>query len=223
MKEKILYHGSRGGIVGSIQPQSRVRSDFGVGFYMGTNPDQAKSLVANDQAPYFYTLKLKIEEIPEDQILKLDGMDWAYFVLYNRGKLDTVKTSELYRQCRHLGDGKELIIGPIADDAMNESMNRFIHGQITDKAFLESIKAIDYGMQYVAKTEHACSCIEILQEKELYGKELDDANRLAQKRRTKGGIVADQMQAKYRREGKFFDEILEEIKQKIRHNGDMII
>ncbi len=48
MKDVILYHGSRGGIDGEIQPISRVRCDFGKGFYMGESEEQAKGLIAED-------------------------------------------------------------------------------------------------------------------------------------------------------------------------------
>lgn len=33
MRDITLFHGSRGGIVGDIKPQSRVHCDFGKGFY----------------------------------------------------------------------------------------------------------------------------------------------------------------------------------------------
>ena len=214
MEKVILYHGSRGGIVGIIEPKSRLRCDFGAGFYMGTNPDQAKTLVSNDQAPYFYKLELDLSGLSTDRVLRLDGMEWAYFVLYNRGRLDSVKKSALYKQCARLASDKDIIIGPIADDAMNEVMNRFIHGDITDKAFLECIRGLDYGIQYVAKTEAACGCVTVLEGKELYGKELDDAALLAEKRRKEGRDLADVMQRRYRREGRYFDEILQELRQK---------
>lgn len=214
MEKVILYHGSRGGIVGIIEPKSRLRCDFGAGFYMGTNPDQAKTLVSNDQAPYFYKLELDLSGLSTDRVLRLDGMEWAYFVLYNRGRLDSVKKSALYKQCARFASDKDIIIGPIADDAMNEVMNRFIHGDITDKAFLECIRGLDYGIQYVAKTEAACGCVTVLEEKELYGKELDDATLLAEKRRKEGRDLADVMQRRYRREGRYFDEILQELRQK---------
>ncbi len=208
-----LYHGSRGGIVGGIKPESRTRCDFGRGFYMGTNPEQSKALVANDQSPYFYNLYVDFEAIKKENILFLNDMDWAYFVLYNRGKLNAVKNTEFYDKLLHLGDNMDVITGPIADDAMNETMNRFIRSQITDKAFLESIRALDYGVQYVAKTEFACSRIKIISERELCGKELSDAERLSAFRRKEGRVAADEIQKKYRREGRYFDEILTEIEK----------
>ena len=214
MNKVILYHGSRGGIVGRIEPISRARCDFGSGFYMGTNPDQAKTLVSSDQAPFFYKVELDLSALSDKRILRLDGMDWAYFVLYNRGRLDAVKKTSLYKKCAKLALERDVIVGPIADDAMNEVMNRFIHGEITDKAFLECIRGLDYGIQYVAKTSSACACVTVLEEMELYGKELDDAILLSEKRRRDGKEIADVMQRKYRREGKYFDEILQDLRQR---------
>ncbi len=56
MEDKILFHGSRGEIDGEIAPISRVRCDFGKGFYMGEDSYQAKALVADDTSPYKYQL-----------------------------------------------------------------------------------------------------------------------------------------------------------------------
>ncbi len=212
-----LYHGSRGGIVGHIQPVSRIRCDFGQGFYMGTNPIQAKTLVANDQAPYFYKLELDIGKLQETRILELKDMEWAYFVLYNRGKLECLKGTDFYKNYKYMSNEKDLIVGPIADDAMNEAMNRFVNNLITDKAFLESIKALDYGIQYVAKTEEACNCIRILEERELYGKELDDAIARTAENRKMGRSMAEKMQVQYLRQGNYFVEILREIQQTQQH------
>lgn len=54
MEDKILFHGSRGGINEKIQPLSRFTCDFGKGFYMGTDIMQAKGIVSNDFDPYIY-------------------------------------------------------------------------------------------------------------------------------------------------------------------------
>lgn len=51
MEDIILYHGSRGGIDGLIRPISRVRCDFGQGFYMGESEEQAKGLIVEDSVP----------------------------------------------------------------------------------------------------------------------------------------------------------------------------
>lgn len=210
---KILYHGSRGGIDGDIKPISRDRCDFGRGFYMGTNSNQAKTLVANDSAPFFYQLEMDLNKICKDKILELKDMDWAFFVLYNRRRMESVKNTEFYKKYKHMADGKDIIIGPIADDAMNETMHKFMDSQITDKAFLESIRVLNFGNQYVAKTDYSCSCIKILTERELYGKELSDAVVIQINQRKQGTQMAEEIQRKYRREGRYFDEIIDEVKK----------
>ena len=215
MNRITLFHGSRGGIDGEIVPKSRNRCDFGCGFYMGTNPDQAKSLVANDASPYFYTVSLNLENIPQDRKLVVDGLDWAFLVLYNRGRLDSIKGTELYDSCKQMMLNKDIIVGPIADDSINEVMKRFMDSQITDKAFIESIKAIDYGIQYVAKTEFACSQIKILTEQELDGDELERATQIAFERRREGSLAAQKMQLEYRNVGSYLDEIIEEAQRHI--------
>lgn len=218
MKDLILYHGSRGGISGSIKPISRERCDFGKGFYMGTNPEQTISLVSGDPSPYFYKVSLNLSTVSPFRIAYLKDMDWAYYVLYNRGKLESLKNSDFYNRITGLGKDKDFIVGPIADDAMNESMKRFINNQITDKAFLESIKAIDYGTQYVAKTEFACSKINIIEERELYDEELDKFGNLTEERRKRGHTIADEMQMKYLGQGLFFAQILEKLQKNIDYN-----
>ena len=161
----IIYHGSRGGIEGNISPKSRERCDFGVGFYMGTNPKQAKSIVVDDPAPYFYTLNFKISEIPENKILYLEKSDWIYTVLANRKQVHEFNTLPLSQRILNSLKKYDVIIGAIADDRMNEAMQRFSDYGLTDQGLIACLQSVDYGYQVVAKTEYACSKIEILDEK----------------------------------------------------------
>ena len=119
MKNIQLYHGSRTGIIGPIQPKSRPNCDFGSGFYMGTKIEQVRSLIYNEKNPMLYTIDLHLENIPDNRILTLSGMDWAFYVLYNRNKLEKIKDTLLYKKISELGNNKDVIIGPIADDTTN--------------------------------------------------------------------------------------------------------
>ena len=50
----LLYHGSKSGIEGKIEPKSRSQCDFGKGFYMGTDPSQALTLICDyDKSKYY--------------------------------------------------------------------------------------------------------------------------------------------------------------------------
>ena len=219
MEDLILYHGSRGGIVGDIAPKSRARCDFGAGFYLGTHEEQAKSLIAYDSDPVFYTVCFHLSRIAPSKILTLKDMEWAYFVLYNRGKLESIKETALYQKYANLGKGKDVIVGAIADDNMNYVMRQFTDNQITDLAMLESIRVIDYGMQYVAKTEVACQTIEILSHRSLELSEAISLGQAAEERREECRTMVDQILLTYRRKGNYLDEILEKAQQQEPQRG----
>lgn len=209
MKDIILYHGSRGGLDGTIQPISRTRCDFGKGFYMGDSPEQAKSLVIEDSAPVFYTLKLKLSEIPEEKILNLQKQDWVYAVLANRKKCPEFNELKLAKDIVKKMEEYDVIVGPIADDRMNEAMQRFSDYGLTDKGLSACLKAVDYGMQYVAKSEFACSKIEIISERSIFGKEADDIRKFTEERRKESRDIVKKVTAQYQREGEYLNEIIQ--------------
>lgn len=205
----LLYHGSRGGLVGDIHVSDRVTTDFGQGFYMGTVPRQAKTLVAHDSTPYFYELDVPIESWEKDKILMLDDKDWSFFVLYNRGWLKDAKGTSLYHRMEALGKGKDFIIGPIADDNTSDVLRDFARNYITYPAMEAAITRADYGLQYVAKTPEACQSISILSERYIGRNEKQQLCRLADQNREIGDKIADQAYAEYRREGLYLDEIIQ--------------
>lgn len=86
-QDVILYHGSRGGMCGEIRPCSRERCDFGKGFYLGDNPDQTRGIAAPDQNPYWYEVKLRLSEVPDDKKIYVSGMEWLYVIMAYRDKV----------------------------------------------------------------------------------------------------------------------------------------
>lgn len=60
----------------------------------------------------------------------------------------------------------------------------------------------------MALTEKACKNIKILNEQELSEKDRDKLKQESEANRSKGIALADEMCRRYRREGRFFDEIL---------------
>ena len=210
MKNIQLYHGSRTGIIGPIQPKSRPNCDFGSGFYMGTKIEQVRSLIYNEKNPMLYTIDLHLENIPDNRILTLSGMDWAFYVLYNRNKLEKIKDTLLYKKISELGNNKDVIIGPIADDNLNSVMKDFTKGKFTDKIFLESIRCIDYGVQYVAKTNVACQQAIISSEKKLDLTLYDEYQTYRTDRRTENNQKIEIINELYNGEGKNLKQILNE-------------
>ena len=56
----LLYHGSKSGIEGPIEPKSRKQCDFGKGFYMGTDPGQALTLICDYEKSKFYIVSVSV-------------------------------------------------------------------------------------------------------------------------------------------------------------------
>ena len=71
-----------------------------------------------------------------------------------------------------------------------------------------SLSALDLGKQHVAISEKACKQIKIIKEETLSPLELMILSDMSAKRRKEGIRIADEVAKQYRREGKFFDEII---------------
>lgn len=201
-----LYHGSKSGICGAIAPVSRKHCDFGRGFYMGTDRMQPLTLIYNYPKARIYTLSVDLSKL---KILDIEvGLDWALLVAYNRGKMEAIKNSSIYNRFANLSKGYDMVIGSIANDRMFVVLDRFFNGEITDLALIYSLSALKLGKQYVALTEKACGKIKILEESKLSLADRDKLKQESEANRSVGIRMADEICKKYRREGRFFDEIL---------------
>ena len=202
----ILYHGSKQGIVGDIQPKSRKDCDFGVGFYTGTDTIQPLTLVCGEPNPKFYVVDLKLEGL---KVLEMElGLEWAMVVAYHRGYMDIIKGTEMYEKYAHFLDGYDMVIGYIANDRLYTELTRFFNGDITDVALMNCLVALDLGKQYVAKTQKGCDAFSIVTESDIYQMELLALREKSAIRRKESYAIASEIEKKYRREGKYFDEIL---------------
>lgn len=202
----ILYHGSKKGITGDVAPISREECDFGRGFYMGTSTLQPLTLICNEDKPKFYAVELDLTGL---NVLTVDvGMDWAMLIAYHRKEMESAKGTAVYEKYAHMADGYDVIIGYIANDRMYTELFRFFNKTLTDVALINCLSALDLGKQYVAISEKACRQIKILKEEPLSPLELALLKDMSAERRKEGVALAEEIEVKYRREGKFFDEIL---------------
>jgi len=202
----ILYHGSKNGIVGDIAPVSRRECDFGKGFYMGTSALQPLTLVCAEDKPKFYTLELDLSGL---KVLDVEiGLEWALLIAYYRKEMESAIGTEIYDKYANFANGYDVIIGYIANDRMYTELSRFFNKTLTDTALIHCLSALDLGKQYVAISEKACKQIKILKEESLSHLELAILRDMSVERRREGIKLADEIEVKYRREGKFFDEIL---------------
>ena len=85
----------------------------------------------------------------------------------------------------------------------------FFMGNITDAALVNSLSALELGKQYVAITQKACDTVRIECEVNLSYLERQVLKEAAESNRTKGISLANEICKNYRREGVFFDEMLD--------------
>ena len=206
----LLYHGSKSGIVGDVAPKSREMCDFGKGFYMGTEPGQPLTLICDFEKSKFYIVSIDTNALDTVEI-KAD-LDWAMLVAFHRGRMDKIKGTSFYEKYSRIDAGKDLVIGSIANDRMFYVLDNFFMGNITDMALVNSLSALKLGKQYVATTEKACAAVRIEREIPLSMMERRFLQDESDANRQKGIALANDICKNYRREGNFFDEILDEAK-----------
>lgn len=204
---ELLYHGSKSGIIGKIEPKSRKMCDFGRGFYMGTEPSQVLTLICDYEDSKFYIVSVDVKKL--NTLTVPTNLDWAMLVAYNRGRMEKIKGTEFYNKYRNMTKNKDLIIGSIADDRMFYVIDNFFIGNITDVALINSLSSLELGRQYVAVTQKACDLVRIEKEVVISHLERLAMKEIAESNRVKGISYANDICKKHRREGMYYDEILD--------------
>ncbi len=203
----LLYHGSKSGIVGSIVPKSRKQCDFGAGFYMGTEPSQALTLICDYENAKLYIVSICTKEL---EILDIPPtLEWAMIVAYHRGRMEKIKGTSFYNEYQEMTKNKDLVIGSIANDRMFFVIDNFFIGNITDAALIHSLSALELGKQYVAVSQKGCDAVRIEKEIPISYLEKLFMKERAEENRERGSSLANDICKNYRREGLFFDEILD--------------
>ena len=206
----LLYHGSKAGIEGKIEPKSRKQCDFGKGFYMGTDPGQALTLICDYEKSKFYVVSVATDTLAQIEVPA--DIDWAMLVAYHRGRMEKINGTDFYNKYRNMTAGKDLIIGNIANDRMFFVIDNFFIGNVTDTALVNSLSALQLGKQYVAVSQKGCDAVRVESEISLSYLERLFIKNTAEENRAKGIPLANDICRNYRREGLFFDEILDKAK-----------
>lgn len=183
---------------------------------MGETLRQAQAFVCDDPFARVYTLQFCLSNIPENRILKLDGDDWLYAILAERKYCEQYSRTEFAKDWIKKLNQYDVVIGKIADDSMVNAIKSFSNGYITNEALKSCLQLVDYGLQYVAKTDFACSQIKTIDERVLQGKERLRAIQDAERYRKVGYDLFNREIAKNQGEGMLIKEFLQEVTKKER-------
>ena len=150
----ILYHGSNVDIESIDLSRSSVGKDFGCGFYLTANKEQAERMGKRRARLYGGEMVVSSFEFDEKaareagmniKVFESYSKEWADFILANR-KNDT-------RTQIHVFD---IVHGPIANDDVGYQIRRLLAGLITIETFLNELKfkeGVTY--QYFFATERS--------------------------------------------------------------------
>lgn len=159
-----LYHGSNVAIEKIDLSRSKRGKDFGQGFYLNVNPDQAKAMAIrttrflNDGQPTLSCFEFDEEKATKEGLnikVFLDySVEWAEFVVMNRKNNSEIPAHPY-----------DIVIGPIADDTVSVQIRRYIMGYLSASALVEELRFRgNHTIQYFFGTPKA---IEFLKHIEL--------------------------------------------------------
>lgn len=154
-----LYHGSNVEINQIDLSLSRKGKDFGCGFYLNANKQQAMEMAirtANrmkNGSPVISAFEfdegiLSKKEL-NTKIFEEYSVEWAEFILMNRKNLSNSPAHSY-----------DIVIGPIANDTVGVQIRRFIMGYISIEKLIEELKYKgNHSVQYFFATEAAINLL----------------------------------------------------------------
>ncbi len=180
----ILYHGSYAEVSSISLEKCSKGKDFGVGFYLTSDKDQAISFVKTSlkkarnigDAPmdqdFGFVSSYRLKDSWKDlktHVFKAADKEWLWFVSQNR---KTQLAEQLKDRINREIYSAELIVGKIANDTTNPVITTYLNGLFgnieTDEAVNFAIRQLmpDHLVdQYCFLSEKAISCLEFVEAK----------------------------------------------------------
>jgi hypothetical protein len=163
-----LYHGSEEPVSDIDLTKSVPNKDFGRGFYTTNDSFQAEKFAklkaSRAQKEKGYVSVFKVQDIESLKIKKYTSSneEWFDFVLCNRGYTDLTAVTESKQY--------DIVIGPVANDAVGVVLNLFVYGTYGDPNTVEAketairlLLAQKLHNQVFFGTELAVSCLSFLE------------------------------------------------------------
>lgn len=157
-----LYHGTNVDFEAIDLQKSKKNKDFGQGFYLSPDWEQAKLMAENKFALLGGTSHVLVYECPdnilENEELKIKvfprySEEWARFILLNRNKSSEKKQHEY-----------DIVYGPIADDKVGLQIKFYEQKFISLEVLLERLKFVHTTFQYYFGSTKALSFLERIHE-----------------------------------------------------------
>ena len=151
----ILYHGSNIKVNHPRIIASKRLLDFGTGFYLTSDKEQAERWAARttdrrkEGAPLISVFSVNVDMFNNLNVLKFDAadMEWLKYVTSNRSG---VMEKDLF----------DVVQGPVANDQAIRTVNNYLHGYLTAEMAIQLLLPQKLKDQFAFKTEKGLSILE---------------------------------------------------------------
>ncbi len=158
----ILYHGSNMKIEKPKIITSKRLLDFGTGFYLTSDLEQAKKwAIRTTNRREEGVPTISVFHIEDNAFKKLDVLifeaankEWLKYISANR--TDTLAE-----------DSHDIVIGPVANDQAIRTINNYLKGYFTENIAIQLLLPQNLKDQYSFKTERALSCLQFTEVKNI--------------------------------------------------------
>lgn len=158
----ILYHGSNVEVKNPQIIKSRKLLDFGAGFYLTSDYDQARKWAVR-------TTSRRTEGCPTISVYNVNTKDFEGLSLltFDRASKEWLRYISAYRTDKSANDSYDIVIGPMANDQAIRTVNDFLKGRFTEDIAIQLLLPQNLTDQYAFKTEKAVSILELVEVKYL--------------------------------------------------------
>ena len=153
----ILYHGTNVDFDKIDLLKSKPNKDFGRGFYLSPNFNQAKNMAETKVEqleygpPIVLQYEVNVDDLEQLNVLRFDSYseEWAKFILKNRNNTSTKPAHDF-----------DIVIGPIADDRVGLQLWKYETHSIDLPTLVKNLQYMKgVTIQYFFGTERAINIL----------------------------------------------------------------
>ena len=190
----------------------KINKDFGEGFYASPDKEYPIRLYCMNDGVYINRYSLDTSGL---KVLRLENdIKWLLVTAFHRRDYSGFKKYHHLRdKIREWVSGFDLIIGTISNDNFYSTVNAFIRNLISDTMALQIVQIMNYGEQYVLKSDKACGQIEYLDSEQVDVQELEKHRTAKTVERDAMEEMVEDMRVRIHPSdnGKLFAQIVEEV------------
>lgn len=153
-----LYHGSNVEVRKPCLISSKRLLDFGAGFYLTSDFEQAKKWAVR-------TAKNRGENIPLISVFQIEEfeMNNLRILLFEKADKEWLRYISANRTGKNLTENYDIVIGPVANDQTIRTINNYLKGYLSEDIAIQLLLPQKLKDQYTFKTERALAILNFIE------------------------------------------------------------